>query len=91
METEGVKKEGSDVPVMRRVRFEDQFIRHYSHWYGGDDSLCYECRTCGRIAYTEHNAPECHVCSDWGGCHDDCTLSRVYCRECGVEAVLYEA
>ena len=41
------------------------------------------CRMCQRPAATEHNKPECHLCSDWNGCGRDCTLSLVYCTECG--------
>ena len=89
METEGVKKEGSDVPVLRRVRLEDQFVQHSWFKHRGDSGSYYECKTCGRAAREEHNNPECHLCEDWNGCGRDCTLSRVYCPECGVEAEVW--
>lgn len=41
------------------------------------------CNTCNIPAETEHNNPECHTCSDWGPCGNDCTLSKVYCSRCG--------
>jgi hypothetical protein len=41
------------------------------------------CNNCNIPAKEEHNNPECHVCSDWNGCGKDCTLSRVYCSNCG--------
>lgn len=43
----------------------------------------WHCRKCRTPAETEHNKPECHLCSDWNGCGEDCTLSRVYCKSCG--------
>lgn len=43
------------------------------------------CNTCYLPAETEHNNTECHTCSDWNGCGNDCTLSRVYCRHCEKE------
>lgn len=47
----------------------------YGTWY---------CNTCNTLAETEHNKPECHLCSDWNRCGRDCTLSKVYCTQCGV-------
>jgi hypothetical protein len=41
------------------------------------------CTPCWRAADTEHEREECHTCSDWGGCGNDCRLSRVYCKVCG--------
>jgi len=41
------------------------------------------CNACWKPASTENNRPECHTCSDWNGCGADCTLSRVFCSECG--------
>ena len=41
------------------------------------------CNTCNKQAETEHNGQECHLCSDWGGCGRDCTLSAVICKTCG--------
>jgi len=46
------------------------------------------CSTCQAPAETEHDRPECHRCSDWGSCGRDCTLSRVYCSNCGVSLVI---
>jgi len=53
--------------------------KSYGTWY---------CRHCHKIANTEHEHEECHTCSDWGDCGQDCTLSRVYCESCGVEMCL---
>jgi hypothetical protein len=41
------------------------------------------CNTCFAPAREEHSRDECHTCQDWGGCGRDCTLSRIYCTECG--------
>jgi hypothetical protein len=46
----------------------------YAHW---------TCNGCWKPGSTEHNKPECHTCSNWGGCGRDCTLSRVFCEDCG--------
>lgn len=46
------------------------------------DGVMY-CRSCHGPAVLEHNKPECHTCSDWGGCGRDCTLSAVSCPACG--------
>jgi len=43
----------------------------------------WRCNTCWKTASAENNRYECHRCSDWNGCGTDCTLSRVYCTECG--------
>jgi hypothetical protein len=47
--------------------------RSYGTWY---------CNGCNKPAQTEHKKNECHLCSDWNGCSEDCTLSRVYCDDC---------
>ena len=47
--------------------------KSYGTWY---------CNRCQAPAQTEHNKKECHLCSDWNGCGEDCTLSRVYCQKC---------
>jgi len=41
------------------------------------------CNRCWKPASTEHGKPECHRCSNWNGCGTDCTLSRIYCVNCG--------
>ena len=41
------------------------------------------CNTCFAPAWDEHRREECHTCQDWGGCGQDCTLSRIYCAGCG--------
>jgi hypothetical protein len=41
------------------------------------------CSSCWEPASTEHGKPECHTCSDWGGCGRDCTLWAVRCDRCG--------
>lgn len=49
--------------------------KSYGTWY---------CKKCQAPTETEHNKQECHLCSDWYGCGKDCTLSKVYCSNCGV-------
>lgn len=46
------------------------------------------CNRCQAPAETEHNKQECHLCSDWNGCGEDCTLSKVYCLKCGTSLVI---
>lgn len=41
------------------------------------------CNTCNIHAKTENNKEECHLCRDWNGCGNNCTLSKVYCPNCG--------
>ncbi|MDF1539401.1 MAG: hypothetical protein P1Q69_10925 [Candidatus Thorarchaeota archaeon] len=41
------------------------------------------CNSCNSAAQTEHKKEECHLCRDWNGCGNDCTLSRVFCSKCG--------
>ncbi|MFC1912125.1 hypothetical protein ACFLXG_03105 [Chloroflexota bacterium] len=48
--------------------------KSYGTWY---------CNRCQAPAETEYNKKECHLCSDWNGCGEDCTLSRVCCPKCG--------
>lgn len=48
-------------------------MKNYGSWI---------CNTCFELAELEHNREECHVCADWGGCRNDCRLSRVFCTEC---------
>jgi transposase-like protein len=48
-----------------------------------DSDGTWYCNTCNKVAETEHKNPLCHVCSDWNGCGKDCTLSKVYCSQCG--------
>ena len=48
--------------------------RSHGSWY---------CNRCNRLAETKHEKEECHLCSDWGGCGQDCTLSEVVCANCG--------
>jgi hypothetical protein len=40
------------------------------------------CNACNSPANTEHKKDECHLCRDWNGCGQDCTLSRVFCVMC---------
>ena len=46
------------------------------------DGVC-RCNRCFKVARHEFDNPECHVCADWRGCSGNCTLSRVYCGDCG--------
>jgi hypothetical protein len=41
------------------------------------------CNACFAPAREERSREECHTCKDWGGCGQDCTLSRIYCPVCG--------
>ncbi|MFD6356631.1 hypothetical protein [Nocardia tengchongensis] len=43
----------------------------------------WRCNTCWESPQLEHNWPECHRCSDWSPCGNDCTLSRISCPTCG--------
>ncbi len=47
-----------------------------------DGIQTWRCSICWKHAATEHNNPECHLCSDWGGCGRDCTFSRAFCLDC---------
>ncbi|WP_158656638.1 hypothetical protein [Rhodococcus qingshengii] len=48
----------------------------------------WRCNKCWDPAATEHNREECHRCSDWSPCNDDCTLSRIYCPSCDTSEVM---
>lgn len=41
------------------------------------------CTGYNKLASTKHEKDECHRCSDWNGCGRDCTLSKIYCEQCG--------
>jgi hypothetical protein len=41
------------------------------------------CNSCMNSAGSEHEKKKCHTCEDWGGCGGDCTLSLVFCQNCG--------
>ncbi|MEU1631079.1 hypothetical protein ABZ746_38730 [Streptomyces sp. NPDC020096] len=49
-------------------------MRSSGYWY---------CNTCWEPAQREHGRDECHRCRDWSPCGADCTLTRIYCPECG--------
>lgn len=61
--------------VFHFVWWDYQRMRGYSdgHWV---------CNGCWESADCERNRPECHRCSDWSPCRDDCRLSRVFCGTC---------
>jgi hypothetical protein len=65
-------------------RFE---VDTYSLARKGSDGTWY-CNTCNKVAETEHNNPECHRCSDWSPCGNDCTLSKVFCLRCGKDLLI---
>jgi len=46
------------------------------------------CNQCNQPAQTTHEKKECHLCSDWNGCRNDCTLSEVSCANCGLKLSL---
>lgn len=50
--------------------------------------ISWYCNTCFKPVQSEHNRPECHTCSDWGGCGRDCTLSRIFCTDCGTSKAM---
>jgi hypothetical protein len=58
--------------------------------YGGG-SVTWYCNTCWNVAEQERNKPECHRCSDWSPCNDDCTLSAISCEACGTSLVFWTA
>ena len=70
---QSAKKRGSSDFRFKVNDYERARRRSDSTWY---------CNRCNRPAETEHNKPECHLCSDWHECNRDCTLSRVYCDRC---------
>jgi len=41
------------------------------------------CNFCWTSTQDEHGREECHTCSDWGDCGQNCTLSAIRCDECG--------
>ena len=43
------------------------------------------CNTCNKVAQMEYEKEECHLCSDWTGCGEDCTLSLIFCNKCKTE------
>lgn len=47
------------------------------------------CNNCWNRADLENNKPECHRCSDWSPCGNDCTLSAVYCSNCGTRLTFW--
>jgi len=61
-------------------------IADYIHPLKGNTE--WRCNRCWRPASTEHEREECHTCSDWGGCGRDCTLSRVFCADCGTSLAI---
>lgn len=56
---------------------------HYDRVPRWDSSGDWVCSSCWNVARTEHENPECHLCSDWNGCGRDCTLSAIRCDSCG--------
>ena len=45
----------------------------------------YICDKCKSVADEKHNNRECHLCRNWNGCGDNCTLSSIYCKKCKIE------
>ena len=66
-------------------RHRGDFYISWSHYARAQDRSegIWHCRTCNKPASTERGKPECHTCSDWNGCGRDCTLSKVFCTDCG--------
>jgi hypothetical protein len=48
----------------------------------------WRCNKCWDPAAAERNGEECHRCSDWSPCANDCTLSRIYCPTCGTSETM---
>lgn len=48
----------------------------------------WRCNKCWDPAATERNREECHRCSDWSPCANDCRLSRIYCPTCGASETM---
>jgi rubrerythrin len=78
---ETIKIESGSVSFSKDFMFESSDY----HRLRGKSNGTWYCIRCNEPAKTEHNNPECHTCSDWGSCGDDCTLSRIYCLKCGTE------
>ncbi len=51
--------------------------------YRKHEASSWVCVECGIEAEKHFDKPECHTCSDWGGCGRECTLSSIECPKCG--------
>jgi hypothetical protein len=70
--------------VAEHFHFSWNSMQIYQHGSAGQ----WICSACWKVAHMEHGKPECHACSDWGGCGRDCTLSAVTCIDCGTSMAI---
>lgn len=66
-----------------RIEGDFHFVWSAEQVYRKRSNGAWKCNTCFELAKTEHNREECHRCRDWSDCGNDCTLSRVFCTQCG--------
>lgn len=76
-----IRIEGGGYEIHGQFRFawndQDRYLRKSDgHWY---------CNGCNIGAETVHDREECHRCRDWNSCGTDCTLSEIYCKQCGAK------
>lgn len=68
------------------INFSDfRLVINLADIYNSKNNGIWFCNTCNKIAQLEHKKEECHLCSDWNGCGDDCKLSLVFCDKCNTE------
>jgi hypothetical protein len=65
-----------------RVADRFHFVWNSMSIYRHDSYGIWRCNTCWKPAETQHDRAECHICSDWGTCGRDCTLSGIACGTC---------
>lgn len=65
------------------VRGDFHFVRTEHDYLLGHFDGAWYCNKCNTLAEVEHNKEECNLCKHSKGCGTDCTLSRVYCPNCG--------
>ena len=58
-------------------------VRTEEDWWIGNTFGNWYCNKCQTPAKTEHEKEECQFCKYGKGCGGDCTLSQLYCPNCG--------
>jgi hypothetical protein len=71
-----------------RLRGDFHFLWNYQAIALKQSDGSWRCNTCRALARTEHGKPECHRCSDWSPCGQECTLSLVACTTCGTSMTM---
>ncbi|NLU49139.1 MAG: hypothetical protein GXX09_01835 [Syntrophomonadaceae bacterium] len=65
------------------VRGNFRFVRTELDFVFNDYPGVWYCNKCHGRAIAEYNKEECDLCKNSKGCGTQCTLSKVYCPECG--------